>query len=165
MDRIEKILKKCGSNVNDISDITAGEKPSFLFYILADKMSFLFKDNPEDVLSEKGMKRRIFLNRIIKKLGASFLSNPQVFVNRSELVEGAKDFVFDENQPPVIWAGNHWFKDDTLATVLAAKRNAYIMFGSLPQFFNTPDGLTAFANGVIIINRKNKNSKQTQNFN
>ena len=161
MNRIDKILKKCGSNVNDITDITAGEKPSFLFYILADKLSFLFKDSPEEVLSEKGMKRRIFFNKIIKKLGVSFLSNPQVFVNRSELVEGAEDFVFDENQPPVIWAGNHWFADDTLATVLAAKRNAYIMFGSLPAFFNTFDGITAFANGVILINRKNRNSKRT----
>ena len=161
MNKVDKILKKCGSNVNDISDITANQEPSFLFYILGNRLSFLFKDDPEEVLSEKGMKRRVFLNKVIKKLGPSFLQNQQVIVKRSELVEGAEDFVFDENEKPVIWAGNHWFKDDTLATVLAAKRNAYIMFGSLPQFFNSPDGLTAFTNGVILINRKNRNSKRT----
>ena len=122
MKKIDKILKKCGNNVNDISDITAGQKPSPLFYILADKLSFLFKDSPEEVLSEKEMKRRVFLNKVIKKLGPSFLQNQQVIVKRSDLVEGAEDFVFDENEKPVIWAGNHWFKDDTLATVLAAKR-------------------------------------------
>ncbi len=61
---------------------------------------------------------------------------------------------------PVIWAANHAFKDDTLATVLAIKRYAYILFGSLPQFYNTFDGATAWLNGVVMSNRKVKASKR-----
>lgn len=61
---------------------------------------------------------------------------------------------------PVIWASNHGFKEDTLAAVLAAQRHAYILFGSLPQFFNTFDGITAWLNGVVMANRKVSNSKK-----
>lgn len=62
---------------------------------------------------------------------------------------------------PVIWASNHNFKDDTLASILAAQRHAYILFGSLPQFYNTFDGITAWLNGVAMANRKVTASKKT----
>ena len=62
---------------------------------------------------------------------------------------------------PVIWIANHAIKDDTLASVLAAKRNGYIIFGSLPQFYNTFDGISAWANGVIMTNRKVSSSKSS----
>lgn len=47
-----------------------------------------------------------------------------------------------------------------LATVLAC-RHAYILFGSLPMYFNTIDGLTAFVNGVVMCNRKVAASRHT----
>lgn len=104
---------------------------------------------------------------IIKALGPYFLKSPQLLENRNFLknpdlggnsVPDSGIFLPDK---PVIWASNHVFKDDTLATILAAKRHAYILFGSLPQFFNTLDGITAFLNGVIMTNRKVSASKKT----
>lgn len=62
---------------------------------------------------------------------------------------------------PVIWTSNHSFKDYTLASTIAVQRNAYIIFGSLPQFFDTMDGVTAWLNGVIMTNRKVKESRHS----
>ena len=99
-------------------------------------------------------------------LGARFLKNPQIFENRNFLRKPDKDPIAPDKdillpKEPVIWAGNHAFKDDGLATILAAKRHAYILFGSLPQFYNTFDGITAYLNGVIMINRKVAASKKS----
>ncbi len=105
-------------------------------------------------------------NRILA-LGPHFLQVPQIFENRNFLrnPDSNEKLVLDTPillpPEPVIWAANHAFKDDALATILAAKRHAYILFGSLPQFFNTFDGVTAFLNGVIMINRKLSASKRT----
>lgn len=107
------------------------------------------------------------LHFIIKKLGPYFLKNPQIFENRNFLQNPDSDGNIAPDQgiclpsEPVIWAANHAFKDDVLATILAAKRHAYILFGSLPQFFNTIDGITAFLNGVIMTNRKVSASKRS----
>ncbi len=61
---------------------------------------------------------------------------------------------------PVIWISNHGFKDDALGSVLAASRHAYILFGNLPQFFNTFDGVTAWLIGVVMANRRISKSKK-----
>lgn len=53
-----------------------------------------------------------------------------------------------------ITLANHGFKDDILSTILAAKRHAYFLLASLPQFYNTFDGVTAWLNGTVLLNRK-----------
>ena len=79
--------------------------------------------------------------------------------NRNHLrgIEGADTGIILP-KTSVIWAGNHRFKDDILATVLVA-RHSYVMIASLPMFFNTVDGVLAFLNGVVLMNRKVKESK------
>lgn len=161
--KIRKIEEMSGENITSITDFTAGKEPSFLFYILADKLNYLLKNNPDEALSEKGIKIRKKLNYLIKKLGPSFLASPQVIENRNVLIDpnsNEPDQGIVVPEKPVIWVANHAFKDDTLASILAAKRNAYIMFGSLPQFYNTFDGITAWINGVVMTNRKVKASKK-----
>ena len=64
-------------------------------------------------------------------------------------------------EEPVIFIANHGFKDDILATVLAAKRHCYLMMASLPQLFNTFDGVTAWLNGTLLANRKVAASHKT----
>lgn len=160
--RLEKILNK-HENITGINDLTAGEEPSLLFYVLADKLSYLLENDPDKVLSKKGIEIRKKLNYLIKKLGPSFLKSPQVIENRKKLLDHNSKEQDDEitlTDKPVIWVGNHSFKDDTLASILASKRNAYILFGSLPQFYNTFDGITAWLNGVVMTNRKHKESKK-----
>ena len=146
--RIEKILSN-QQNITGINDLTAGEEPSLLFYILADKLGYLLENNPDKVLSKKGVEIRKKVNYIIKKLGPAFLTSPQIIENRKVLLNPNSTEKDDEivlPDKPVIWVANHAFKDDTLASILAIKRNAYILFGSLPQFYNTFDGITAWLN-------------------
>lgn len=153
--------------VTGLSDLAADIPPSALFYLLADRLYYLLNESPEIVVTEKGVKCRKRLHFIIKMLGSHFLKSPQVFENRNFLrnPDSVEHIVPDSEiilpSDPVIWTSNHAFKDDVLATILAAKRHAYILFGSLPQFFNTLDGIAAFLNGVILTNRKISASKRS----
>ena len=158
--QIEKILSDYDGIVDDIKDLIGDDEPSKLFYFLIDKLGYLLSNNPDDVLSLKGKERRDKFNKILKVVGPLFLSSKQIIVDRNELQNDKKYNSFILNDDPVIWAPTHSFKDDALATVLSIPRNAYFLFGSLPQFYNTFDGVTAWLNGSIIVNRKNKSSRK-----
>ncbi len=161
---IENVLKKYPDSLTDISDLTAGEKPPILFYILVHAFGYLLQNDPDKILSKSGVARRRYINGVIRSIGKSFLKCPQIIENRNVLKNpqsSEADNGIQLPDKPVIWAPNHYFKDDTLATITAIKRHAYILFGSLPQFYNTFDGVTAWLNGVIITNRKAKESKKT----
>ena len=164
--RLDKIAKKYGDTITGVQDLTAGEEPSMLFYILAYTLRYLLDFRAEEVVSERGVRIRRRINGLIHLLGPGFLMNPQTFENRNFLRDPLSDPILSDKEialpkEPVIWASNHAFKDDTLASILAAKRHAYILFGSLPQFYNTLDGITAWMNGVIMTNRKVSMSKRT----
>lgn len=159
------IIKKYDGMITGSQDLTAGNPPSALFFFLADKLSYLLTADAETAVTPEGIERRRKINSIIKALGPHFLNNPQIFENRNFL----KNPSYPEPHPdskitvppePVIWASNHGFKDDILASVLAAQRHAYILFGSLPHFYNTFDGITAWLNGIVMVNRKVPASKK-----
>ena len=164
--RLHRVLQKYDGLITGPNDLTGGETPSGLFYLLADQLNYLLNPDPEKVISAKGVARRRKINGIIKTLGVHFLSNPQIFENRNFLkdpyaAEIAPDPGIILPDEPVLWTANHAFKDDTLATILAAQRHAYILFGSVPQFYNTFDGVTAWLNGVVMTNRKVAVSRHT----
>lgn len=166
--QMTKILDRQKDNITNIHDLVGNGDPSLLFYFLADKLGFLL-DNDIDVITKSGVEIRRKLHFIIEQLGPLFLRNPQVFENREFLKNPEKYDFNPQNAPqektvvlskePVIYVANHSFLDDTLATILAAPRHAYILFGSLPRFYNTLDGLTAYLNGVAMTNRKVKESR------
>lgn len=163
--KIDTILKKYDGLITGLSDLTAGDPPSAIFYLLANKLSYLLSLDEKTAVSQKGVERRRKINPIIKVLGPHFLKNPQVFENRNFLRNPncsviAPDSPIALPDEPVIWVSNHSFKDDALGAVLAAQRHAYILFGSLPQFYNTFDGVTAWLVGVVMANRKIPASKK-----
>lgn len=163
--KIDTILKKYDGVITGLNDLTAGDPPSTLFYILADKLSYLLDTDERIAINPKGVKRRRKINPIIKALGPLFLKNPQVFENRNFLRNPNDSIILPDSKivlpdEPVIWASNHSFKDDALGSVLATQRHAYILFGSLPQFYNTFDGVTAWLVGVVMTNRKMSESKK-----
>lgn len=160
---LEKIIRKYERNITGITDLTAERDPSLIFFVLINTLGYLLKNEPEAVLSKNGVRLRRSVNGIIKKLGVNFLSCPQIIENRHVLKDpesNLKDNGIVLPKEPVIWAPNHYFKDDTLASIIASYRHSYILFGSLPQFFNTFDGITAWLNGVVMTNRKVKESKK-----
>mgnify|MGYP002570818459 CR=1 FL=1 len=142
-------------------DLVGDNRPSsVMFPYMVKKYGYLLNG---DLLSEDEIQIRKKINAIIKKLGPSFLKNKQVFENRKSLIN-PDDTTFDSPiilpSEPVIWMPNHGFKDDPLASVLSCQRNAYFLFASLPQFYNSFDGITAWLNGVTLINRKVASSKK-----
>lgn len=144
----------------------------------------LLDEDPKKVLSWHGVKlRNLTTARLVRLLAENFMTSKQVFENRNELLAFAHKKTGMENlgiigenpnianndytpdlgiklpKEPVIWVPNHHFKDDALATVRAAKRPVILMFGSIPLYFNTTDGILSYLIGSILINRKNEISK------
>lgn len=178
---IKKIEKKYKDKIINIKDLLGNKRPSILFYFLANRFDYLLDNDENKIISEKSMKYRDKINKIVKKCGPSFLKSKQVFEDRNELrffnykeqLKLGENVELDTNllakdegiklnkDETVIWVANHGFKDDALATVLSANKNAYILFGSLPQFYNTIDGIISWLNGVILVNRKLDSSKKS----
>lgn len=144
------------------------EAPSKQFLYNLKHYGYLLEDDPELVVSKKDvLLRKLIIDKLIKKIGPSQLKNKQVFENRNYLkLEPNNDTAPVEEDPgiilpkePVIWTPNHHFKDDVLASYLATQRQAYILFGSVPQFYNTFDGVLANLVGSLMTNRKVSSSK------
>lgn len=152
--QIQRIVNKMGDNITGLTDLVGDAEPAGMFFFWADWMAYLLSGDPERVLSERTIRIRRKLNKVIKLLGPLFLERKQVLESKNTLLGiDRKDAPINLPKEPVIWCVNHSFKDDVLATVLSC-RHAYILFGSLPAYFNTFDGVTAFINGVVMCNRK-----------
>lgn len=161
MIKTDKAIQKFGEMITGISDLTGNAQPSTLFLFLTNRFSNLLTEGIDNPRSVAWRKRTHF---IIKKLGPAFLPCKQIIENRNYLVNPQANNIQPDcgitlPKEAVIWAPNHGFRDDPLASVLAAKRHSYLLFGSLPAFYNTVDGLTAWANGIVMINRKVKASR------
>ena len=138
------------------------------FPIMIKYFGYLLGNDPEKIYSKHGVVLRRMLNPLVKAIGGSMLKSGQVIENRNYLLNDDNKVCVPEDKgvilpkEPVICCFNHsGFKDDILATILAHQRHGYLFMASLPQFFNTLDGLTAWLNGVGLFNRKVKESRQS----
>ena len=158
-DKVEEL--KENNRIKNERDIYGDGTPSILFPLLINKFDYLL--DPEDMSSftKEGIKKRKVFNAIVRRLGPSFLKTKQIMEDRKELAGDYFD-VEPLNIPdePVIYVSNHGFRDDILGSLLAADRHAYIMFGSLPQFYNAIEGPLIFGNGTVLVNRKVKESRK-----
>lgn len=161
---IEEFLDKYKSVLNGFSDIVGDDLiPTKQFFFNMKYIGYLLDENPEAVLSQTGVNfRKNITAKLVKAVGAPTMSSKQFFENRKALLSG-NEYDVDEKieipDEPVIWVPNHHFKDDAMATIQSA-RPFYFMFGSLPLYFNSFDGVLTYLVGAILINRKNKNSKR-----
>lgn len=139
------------------------EEPSKLFYLINHRFLYLLDNDPEIAIRKKDIKFRKKFYRILEKFGHLALACTQQFEDRNYLnnpEDSEKDQGVVLPDSPVIFVSNHGFRDDILATVLAAKRSAYIFLGSLPEFYNTTNGIAMYLVGDIMMNRKSKESKK-----
>jgi len=165
LQRIEKKYKKLGS-IESIKDLIGDTEPSNLFFLQIRLYGYLLKNNPDKTISNWGVKLRRFIHPMIAKKSPEFLMNPQVIENRKFLMSEETDLSkVEADDPvilpdePVIWLQNHYFKDDALSSISAIPRHTYILFGSLPQFYNSIYGLSAQLGGVVMVNRNVKESR------
>ena len=165
--KLGKILEKYDNCLTSFEDMIGdnNEDMSKLFYLINKKYLYLLDNNPEVAITVKDIEFRRKFYEILKKYGHLALKCNQKIENRN-YIENPDSFVI-KNDPgivlpdkPVIFVANHGFRDDILATVLAAKRHAYIYLGSLPEFYNTSNGIAMYLVGDVMFNRKSKDSKQ-----
>lgn len=164
-------LIKSGLIVEE-EDLTAKDKTNFIFDYMIRKYSYLLNDDIDIILPKSNFDKGKIIHEIIVRYGKFFLKNPQIIEDKESLLDGDEEIFIGENKKyliektqlpdePVIFLTNHGFKDDILATMIAAERRAFILFGSLPQFYGTLDGLLSAKNGVVMVNRKVKKSRAT----
>ena len=158
---LQKIETTYGDRITSLQDLTAGDDPSRLFYFLAPKLRHLLDEDISKGTSAASVRWRRMVHPLIMAVGPSVMKSKIIRENRNYLMDPDAAQVKPDPgitlpKEPVIWCGNHAFLEDVFATVLTARRHSCILFGSLPRFFNTVDGLTAWINGVSMVNRKVK---------
>lgn len=160
----QKVYEQYKDCLNDISDLFGDgyDGMSNLFYLRNKRYLHWLDNDPEVAVSEKEILFRRKFYKVLQKIGPSMLKCTQVFENR-KLLDDPSSTQTDEGvvlpDKPVVFVSNHGFYDDVLATVLAAKRHAYFVWGSVPLLFNTIDGVAATLVGGAVVNRINKNSR------
>ena len=146
----------------DLIDDQKGK--SILFDHMYKKYLTMLKEDSFDESSEEAVKRKKAFNLLLLKLGKYFLTTKQVFEDREELIKENdidESIYVEDDKKPKVFIANHSFKDDILGSVTATDTQSYVMFASLPVFFNSINGLLLQKNGVVLANRKIKNSKAT----
>ena len=155
-----RILSVYSDSITGLTDLFGDAEPSLLFHLFGIKWAYLLSGDQKQTISSRTLYLRRKLNPLLRRLGKLFLEHKQVFESKNNLIgTSTPDAPLILPKHPVIWVANHSFKDDILATVLAS-RHSYIFFGSLPMFYNTFDGISAYLNGVVMCNRKISASRQ-----
>lgn len=114
-------------------------------------LEYLRSNNPEEILSKSGTNARRVLNLALHNITPLLSQYKLQIERRAEMPKGV----------PIIYTPSHGFKDDVACTISLIKTQAYILFGSLPQFYNTFDGIAAWLNGSIMVDRNNEQSRKT----
>ena len=158
--KLQKLLAPLGGLITGPSDLLGDQKPSIFFAPIIRLAGHLLTDDPEKMLSKRSMAARRLIHPILMLVAPLFLERKQVFESKNALlgIDGP-DAPMELPKEPVIWCPTHSFKDDVVASILVS-RHAYILFGSLPAFFNTFDGISAWINGSVMCNRKVKACKK-----
>ncbi len=161
----KKILEQYRDELTSIKDLYGDgyNDMSSLFYLIGKGYLYMLDNDPSISIREKDVLLRRKLFGLIKAVGPSILGCSQKIENRKN-VEDPNSLASDDKiilpDKPVIFASNHGFRDDILATVLAGGRHGYIFFGSLPLFYNTFNGFAISLVGAIAVNRKSESSKK-----
>ena len=113
------------------------------------RLEYLLSNCPEDVLSKYGVVLRKLFHPIYRRLISLSTKNKWVIEKKAIVPRGNK----------VIFAGTHGFRDDIALTIKTIGTHAYLLYGSIPDFYYSMDGYALWLNGTIIVDRKDKMSR------
>lgn len=158
---LQTLSRRFYGQISAPSDVLGDAPPSVLFSPLSTMTGHLLSGDSGKILSKGSMVVRRALHPVLMALAPLFLERKQVFESKNALrgILGP-DEPLELPKESAIWCPNHGFKDDVVATIRVS-RHVYILFGSLPAFYNTFDGISAYINGVVMCNRKVKSSKKS----
>lgn len=112
-------------------------------------LQYLLDDNPQKVLSKFGTVIRKVINPLVRS------AVPLTTKTKLKVIRSAK-----MPKGPVIFCSTHGFKDDIVDAVIIAKRQSYILIGALSQLMYSFDGISAWLNGCILVDRLKKSSRK-----
>lgn len=143
---------------------TGCEDMSLMYYLLNRHWLYLLENDAAKSVPKRYIDFRRKLYPLIRLLGAKMLACAQVIEDRDAFDDNQEKQMSDSKlvlpDRPVIIVANHGFRDDVLATVLAANRHALKVCGSLPMFYNSFNGFASSLIGDILVNRRCKQSRQ-----
>ena len=113
-------------------------------------LKYLLSDNVSKCVNKSGVIIRKIINPLFRNFIMIFTSAKLVIINKNNVSK-------KEN---VIYAGTHGFHDDIIFTIKTANRHAYLLYGNLLDFFKTFHGFGLWVNGVILVDRGNKESRK-----
>lgn len=160
---LQEVLEKYCDELTDIKDLLGdgNETMSLLFYLFCRKNLYMLSNNPEVSIREKDIKFRRKFYELLKKVGPSMLACSLSIEDRNDFLKDIDESTYNsDSDKPVIFVANHGFRDDALATVIAAGKHGYIYWGSLPLFYNTVDGIASSLIGEVVMNRKSPSSRK-----
>lgn len=111
---------------------------------------YLMSNNPKEVISKKGITIRKIFHPLFIKLLPITTKNKLKVVKKSPIPRDRK----------IIFVSTHGFRDDIAIGLKAAEKHSYLVYASLPDFYYSIDGLALWANGVYIMDRKDRESRK-----
>lgn len=102
-------------------------------------------------MSESGYKLRHFINKPVRDVLGPATSKSIYHIQRNSNLPTDR---------PLIFACTHQCKDDIACGLASTGRHTYLLFASLLDFYGTLDGFALWTNGVILVDRKDKNSRK-----
>lgn len=106
--------------------------------------------NVENFTSKTGLKLRRFINKPFKVL-------LKVATKRKIILERYPNL---EKGVPYIFASTHSFDEDIISNLAIIDRNAYVLIGTTDQLDYNPTMYAAWLNGLIYVDRLDKDSRQ-----
>ena len=114
-------------------------------------LEYLLENDPKKVVSKKGYLIRKVFSPLVRNVIAPMSSKNKYHVDKNKNLPKGR---------PLIFAPTHGLKDDIAMGIACTGRHTYLLFASLPDFFGTIDGPALWLNGVMLLDRKNKESRQ-----
>ena len=115
------------------------------------KLEYLLENDPSKVLSKRGIRNRKWFHPIFCNVIATLSTKNKLIIERKA------DLPTDRS---IIFACTHGFRDDVAFSLKAAGSFAYLLYASIPDFYESIDGYALWTNGVIMLDRKDKASRR-----
>lgn len=114
------------------------------------RLEYLLKNEPTDVISKRSIPFRKMLGLILRGVIVPISANKKLHIEKNRNLPKDR---------PIIFAATHGVRDDITACLIAAGRHTFLLFGSLEYFFHSIEGVGLWLNGIILVDRKNKQSR------
>lgn len=130
---------------------------------------YLMDNDPKKVVSPVGLRLRKLISPLCRMAMPLTTKNKFKIVKPYELDHDMSTLSLKEKihlhkqykipkGRPVIFAATHGFRDDIALTIKAAGKHAYVLYGSIPDFFYSIDGKALWLVGTVLADRKDHES-------